>query len=121
MSVLVYSTRSLTGRFVTSLLQQMKIVETVSKDIDLLMMTKTFGTISEIESISQLSLRPVNYFYKFYNDEVIHMKNWEEAYEKLDVSCLKDYTAMFLYGGILSAASGLLRDKSRDGKFPVND
>lgn len=117
---LIYSTRSLTSEFVHSLLQQLKIVETVSSDTDILMMTKTNSTLSEIERVSQLNLNPVRYYVDFY-EKVIYMENWEEVYDKIDITPLKKYKNLFLFGGILSQNSGLKRDLKRAGSFPVNE
>lgn len=120
MKALIYSTRPYSGKFVTSLLQQFKLVETICSDIDILFSTKTDSNLNYIETVSKLSLNPVNYFYEFYTNEVVHMKNWEEAYDKLDVSCLEKYDHIFVFGGILSDSSGLKRGSKRTG-FPVND
>lgn len=121
MKDLIYSTRPLAGKFVHSLLQLFKFTEQTGNKKDILLMTKTDDNIPYIESVSKIQLNPVRYYTDFYHNEVVHMKNWEEAYEKIDVSHLKDYSHLFLFGGILSDSSGLKRGKKRSFNFPVND
>lgn len=121
MKVLIFSTRPLTGRFVTSLVQQFKVVETVSSDIDLLSMTKTDSSANYVEKMTGLTVNPVFYFSDFYFNVARNLENWEAIYEALDVSELRKYDHIFIFGGLLSDGSNLKRGQKRDGVFPVGN
>lgn len=120
---LIYSTRSLTGKFVQSLLQCMKVVETCSNNIDICMTTKEFSTIDKIRIESCLpDLNPIHLYFDYYFKEVNpHKGYWEDIYNEIDIECFKKYDAIFIYGGILSSASNIFRGTKRTILFPTNN
>jgi hypothetical protein len=116
---IAYSTRSYTGNGGYGLLPNTKILDQFEDKCDLLMTTKTTNTIDKIRERSTYDFRMgVNFFYNWYHTECKYLKDWDEAYEKIDITPLKDYKNIFIFGGLLSEGALLKRGSKLDGVFP---
>lgn len=116
---LIYSTRGVTASIHESLIQQMKMVETNTDQIDLLSSYKTDVPKKHIENSAGIKLeKHLRTFTKFYYDEAIRKSSWTEIYDALDVSSLKVYDDLYLFGGLFSTASYLRRYEKRNFIFP---
>lgn len=120
MKVLIYTTRSLNGVWIESLRQQLKVVETIADEADILLTTKTENSVGELSSAIQFKLNPVHYYRDRYFDEVVNMNSWEDAYDDIDVEPLLQYDKIIIFGGLLSDASGAKLGGKSEYRFPHN-
>lgn len=117
---LLFSTRPLSGKFVHSLVEQFKLVESVG-ECDILLMNKTTSLVEYVNVVAHTAFNPVEHYFNWYHEHGIKCRNWEDVYERLDVTPLQKYENIFMFGGLLSESAKLKRGSKRAAKFPVND
>lgn len=116
---LIYSTRGVTSPIHESLIQQMKFVEDVNDKIDLISNYKTIKPKQYIEKVAGIKIeKNVNVVTNFYYDKAIHLKDWEEIYNAINVDFLKEYDDLYIFGGLFSTSSKLRRYEKRNYVFP---
>lgn len=122
MATLVTTTRGLKSGFTESLFEQMSIVNNGnSEPIDLLTIQKTNSGVDRVQELSGITFRHVNNMLSTYCDDIIpKCDTWIDAYNLLDVSTLKSYKRIIIFGGALSNASGILKGSKRQGVFPYD-
>jgi hypothetical protein len=119
MSVLVYSSRALTGREGKLVMQHFNSVETFDKEIDFLTMNLNLPKLKvEIDSCTLMDVNCHNHYSRFYDEISKTAKLWSEVYDALDVTPLKHYRALFVIGGIHYPNSLLERGTKRAPIFP---
>lgn len=117
--ILFYTSRNVTGAFAKGLIVNMQIMSTVDTMIDFLTPTKTDSGQSFIEETTGLRIRQsCNLFGDYYENKAIDMGSWKEVYDDLDVSALKDYDSLHIFGGLHFPQSELTRFSKRSKKFP---
>ncbi len=118
MNRLFYTCRNVTGMFSKGLLCNMKILEN-STSLDFLTPRKTDKSKEYIEEYLGIKIdRSLNLFGDFYLNTAMNMANWKEVYDALDVSELKHYDALHIFGGLHFPQSKLTRFSSRALTFP---
>lgn len=117
---LLYSTRSLSGKFVHSLVEQFKLAESAGS-CDILLMNKTNAPAKYVNTVAGTGFNPVAYYFNWYHTIGVKCRDWEDVYTKLDITPLRQYKNIFLFGGLLSESGRLKRGSKRAAKFPVND
>jgi hypothetical protein len=116
---LIYSTRGVTASIHESLIQQMKSVEMNDSSIDLMSTYRSDNPKHHIEKVAGIKItNHIRTITDFYYDEAINMSDWEQIYDALDVSFLKEYDNLYLFGGLFSTASNLRRYEKRNFVFP---
>jgi len=117
-NVLLYSTRGLTSKFVTSLIQQFLVSETLGV-CDIMLNQKTTKVSKYIMDVSGLQINEVVMpYHEFYHTKVFKMSDWVEAYNSIDLTPLAKYKKLVIFGGILSEKSYLQYGSKRLMKFP---
>lgn len=121
MSTLLITTRGYRSTMTESLFEQMSIVNQYNEPVDLLTTQKTSIGVDRLEELSGIKIRHVNNQFSGFNDEIIpKCKTWIDVYEAIDVSRLKSYKRIIMFGQPLSANSGIHRGSKRDGVFPYD-
>ena len=116
---LLYSCRATTGREGKYVSRHMCIIQSQSSIIDHLNSNGTNETAENIENFADIKInKSSNLYGKFYLDEARKMASWEEVYNNLDVTPLKDYDYLYLMAGIDLHSSGMTRTGNRVGVFP---
>ena len=116
---LFFTTRSVTGREGKGIVAHMGIIQTHSDQVDYLSSKKTDKTKQFIESYADIRINESrNLFGDFYLNEAMHMSDWMEVYDKLDVTSLEMYDNLYLIGGVDLWRSGLTRGSKRNFIFP---
>jgi hypothetical protein len=116
---LIYSTRGVTSAMHESLIQQMKSVEMNDTVIDLMSSYKSEKPKEHVEVAAGIKInKHIRTITDFYFETAIHMADWEQIYNALDVSFLKEYDNLYLFGGLFSTASNLRRYEKRNFVFP---
>jgi hypothetical protein len=109
---LVYSTRPITGKLVTSLVQQMQFLEMYDNEYTFWDMKKTDSGARHVQSVTGIPMKHTNIHTDSYN-KAKNLPNWGEVYESIDASWLADYDSLLLFGGLLSDGSKLKRGQSQ--------
>lgn len=117
---LLFSTRALSSKFVHSLVEQFKLVESLG-ECDILLMNKTTAKAEYANTIADTAFNPVEYYFNWYHTIGIHCRDWEDVYERLDITPLQKYQNIFMFGGMLSDSARLKRGSKRVARFPVDD
>lgn len=107
---LFYTCRSVTGTFSVLLVKCLKILEVDNEEIDFLTGAKTKSHSKYIKEIAGLHINEQHNLYsEYYNKKAMHMSSWQEVYDDIDVSHLKDYKRLYIMGGLLFPSSGFSR------------
>lgn len=115
---LFFTTRSVTGREGKGIVAHMGIMQLQSDELHYLSSKISDQTKDFIESYSDIRIRKnLNLYGKFY-EEAMHMADWMEVYEKLDVTPLQSYDNLYIIGGIDLWRSELTRGSKRNFVFP---
>lgn len=118
MSILFYTTRSITSNLSAGLLANLAILETESSEIDFLTSKKTDKSALYITATTGLPIRKSrNLFSDFYMSECLTKETWQEIYDSLDVSPLKDYSSMYIMGGLFSPSGNVYRFSTKLPNF----
>lgn len=118
MSILFFTTRNVTSNMSAGLLANLAILEKESNDIDFLMSTKTDKSAKHIRSVTGLPIRKsVNLFGQFYETSGLTMASWKEIYDALDVSGMKQYSGLYIMGGLLHPSANVYRFSSKLPNF----
>ena len=113
-----YSTRAVAGREGPNICRHFSILDQYSS-IDYLTAAKTDAAKRLIESRSGIKInKQINTFVEWHNNTGKLLNDWYAVYNALDVSCLRDYDALHLIGGLDFHNSNLGRSLSRRGVFP---
>lgn len=116
---LFYSSRPLSGREGEGVMHHIKSIETSSDIIDALYDGKTDVIADHLYSFASIHVNKVHtHITKFYLDKGIHMDNWMDFYDAVDVSLLEQYDDLYLMSGMDLWRSGLTRGGKRSGVFP---
>lgn len=118
MSILFYTTRSITSNLSGGLLANLAVLETEDSEVDFLTSKKTDRSALYITQKTGLSIRKSrNLFGDFYMNECLTKKSWQEIYDSLDVSELKEYSAFYIMGGLFSPSGDVFRFSKKLPKF----
>jgi hypothetical protein len=116
-----YSTRPFSGREGEGIMHHIKSITTQSADIDALSDGTSDAIRDTLYQFSGVRIRNVvNDVTKFYLDKGIHMSDWMEFYNAVDVSGFAQYDDLYLMGGVDLWRSGLTRNGKRSGIFPAD-
>lgn len=119
MKGIFYTTRAVSGREGKNIIRHMKAIESQSDDITFMTTGSTDAGKRYIETHGSMKIdRTETAFTEWYQDEAINLGDWQEVYEKLDVSRLEQYDNLYLIGGLDLHRSNLTRYGSRVGVFP---
>lgn len=110
----------MTGDVSLNLLNHFSILETQSKHIDILSEKKTQKNSKILKDYCDIDVNILNLYSKKYHEEYKKLKSWRTIYEDLDVSRLKDYSSLYIMGGLYYPGSNLSIKLSRVGKFPAD-
>jgi len=114
-----YSTRSFTGREGEGIMHHIKSITSKSDVVDGLTDGTTDAMSQALYKFNGMRLRNVvGEVSHFYHAKGIHMSNWMEFYDALDVSGFEQYDDLYLMGGVDLWRSGLTRNGKRSGIFP---
>lgn len=121
-NILFYTSRNVTGNFSTGLVCNLKLLETQGDRITHLTAKKTDAGTKFIRQYNNMRIHEwVNLYGDFYVNEVKGMADWEEVYEKIDVSHFEKYDALYIMGGLHFPQQGLYRFSKIVGQFPIAD
>ena len=116
---LFYSTRPFSGREGEGIMHHIKSIMSQSDEIDCLSDGVTDAMSHTLYKFNGVRLRNViGSVSHFYNSRGIHMSDWMELYDALDVSGFEQYDDLYLMGGVDLWRSGLTRNGKRSGVFP---
>lgn len=119
---LLYSCRATTGREGKYVSRHMCIIQEQCGIIDHLNSNSSQHTKQNIEKYSLLTLnRSVNMYGDFYESVGMNMSSWEEVYNSIDVSPLRQYDYLYLIAGIDLHSSNMTRFGNRVGVFPKDN
>ena len=111
-----YSTRALGGREGGAIMHHIKSIMSKSCVIDGLTNGTTDAMSRALYNFNGMRLRNViGEVSHFYHTKGIHMSNWMEFYDALDVSGFEQYDDLDLVGGVDLWRSGLTRNGKRAG------
>jgi L-rhamnose mutarotase len=92
------------------LVKCLKVLEVDNDKIDFLTPVKTKSHSKYIKEVSGLNINEQrNLYAEYYDKTARHMETWQEVYDDIDVSHLKDYKRLYIMGGLLFPSSGLTR------------
>jgi hypothetical protein len=118
---LIYSTRGVSGIFHATLIYQMKIVESRSSVIDFMTPTKTDKSKLHIEKEANIRIaNQTDNLLEYYHTRAKNLPSWNAIYEDMNVDFLREYDDLYLFGSMLSTASGFRRDGKRFDIFPMD-
>lgn len=113
-----YSTRAIAGREGDNICRHFSILDQYDS-IDYLTSAKTDAAKRLIQSRSMIKIdRQINTFVAWHNSVGKLLSDWYDVYSSLDVSCLQDYDALHIIGGLDFHNSNLGRSLSRKEVFP---
>ena len=114
-----YSSRPLSGREGEGVMHHIKSIESSSSVIDALTDGKTDGIADTVNTFCDMNVRRVlKTVTEFYLDKGIHMSNWMDFYDAVDVSMFDEYEDLYIMSSMDLWRSGLTRDGKRSGVFP---
>lgn len=114
-----YSSRPLSGREGEGVMHHLKSIESKSGVIHALTDGKTDGIADTVSSFTGLKIdNVVKSVTEFYLDKGIHMSNWMDFYEAVDVSEFEQYNDLYVMSSMDLWRSGLTRNGKRAGVFP---
>lgn len=114
-----YSTRPFNGREGEGIMHHIKSIMSKSDVVDGLTDGTTDAMSQALYKFNGMRLRNViGEVSHFYHEKGIHMSNWMEFYDALDVSGFEQYDDLYLMGGVDLWRSGLTRNGKRAGIFP---
>lgn len=121
MKRLFYTCRNVTGMFSKGLICNLQILEKNTTSLDFLTITSTNKSTKYIEEYTGLRInKTLNLYVDFYLTHAINMSSWQEVYDSLDVSALKDYDSLHIVGGLHFPQSNITRFSKRAGIFPAD-
>lgn len=123
-NIVVITTRGITAKPNRSLIEQMTFLKEFENDYNLILIHagKTDAGAKHISSVTGLRFSKVIGLRQHYCDSVIPLKykTWMDYIDALDkmeenskVTNLTDVAAVFCFGGLLSAGTGLQREKNK--------
>jgi hypothetical protein len=116
-----YSTRPFNGREGEGIMHHIKSIQSKSEVVDALSDGSTDAIANTLYKFNGMSIRSVvGAVTSFYLDKGIHMSNWMDFYNELDVSAFEQYDDLYLMGGVDLWRSGLTRNGKRSGVFPTD-
>lgn len=119
MNTIFYTCRNVTGMFSAGLLCNIKILESLSSNIDFLTSHKTDKGKQYIEHSIGLNINDsLNLYSEWYINHGMHLNNWMDVYDQIDVSPLKKYDSLHIFGGLHFPQSNLTRFSKRCNIFP---
>lgn len=107
--VLVYSTRAPNSIYTQSLFEQMTVLKEFAEDIHYMGFGATDAGYKKIKTLVKLPEDRFHYFLdnyvKFYREKVLtkEITDWDDIIEAIDVTKLKDFDRIYLWGGTLSS------------------
>ena len=116
-----YSTRPFNGREGDGIMHHIASIESNSEVIDALTDGTTDAIAQTLYKFNGMRINDVvGDVSKFYLDKGIHMSDWMEFYNSLDVTAFEQYDDLYLMGGVDLWRSGLTRNGKRAGIFPTD-
>lgn len=114
-----YSSRPLAGREGEGVMHHLKSIESKSSEIHALTDGRTDGIADTVNSFTGLHIQSVvKSVTEFYLDKGIHMSNWMDFYDAVDVSEFEQYDDLYVMSSMDLWRSGLTRNGKRAGVFP---
>jgi hypothetical protein len=114
-----YTTRAIGGREGQNLSRHIAIIGSKHDEVDFLTGNSTDSSRLLIQKFGNiLPKRSLNLFGPWYASDAKSMDDWMQVYERMDVSSLKDYSGLYLVGGLDLHRSNLGRSENRVGVFP---
>lgn len=107
--VLVYSAWAPNSIYTQSLFQQMTVLKEFAEDIHYMGSGATDAGYRKIKSLVKLPEDKFHYFQdnyvKFYREKILtkEITHWDDIIEAIDVTKLKDFDRIYLWGGTLSS------------------
>jgi hypothetical protein len=120
MKILVYSTRKIQGREGQNIMNHFGLLKKYSEKIDFLSTNKTNKTDRIIHEATGLFCSSVFRFTEFYFECINKkgIKSWDEVYDLLDVSSLRNYEMLCIVGNVDLKTSNLGRIEKKANVFP---
>jgi len=115
-SGIFYTTRAITGREGHNLCRHLSILNSAHDVVDMLTGNSENGKKTTAEYVTTSQYR--NHYGSFYKNEARNMKDWMQVYDAINPIFLKEYSALYLIGGLDLHRSNLGRFENRAGIFP---
>jgi hypothetical protein len=113
-----YTTRAIDGREGKNLCRHLTILKRTHSTVDMLTANSDKGT-KIAEKYGLLSIGNYRNFYgNFYSNDAKKMDNWMAVYDAINPIALKEYSALYIIGGLDLHRSNLGRFENRVGLFP---
>jgi len=118
---LFYSTRPFSGREGEGIMHHVKCIESNSDEIHALTDGATDAIAINIYKFNNTHIsKVITDVTSFYLEKGVHMDNWMEFYDAIDVSSFEQYDDLYLIGGVDLWRSGLTRNGKRADIFPTD-
>jgi hypothetical protein len=113
-----YTTRAIDGREGKNLCRHLTILKRTHSTVDMLTANSDKGT-KIAEKYGLLSIGNYRNFYgNFYSNDAKNMDDWMAVYDAINPIALKEYSALYIIGGLDLHRSNLGRFENRVGVFP---